>query len=176
MIERVPQNEVILLPNNGNIVMTARQTTSLTKKSVAVVPTETIPQGMAALIALNFEGTLEDNVQAMEVAASGIETAEITRAVRDAKVEGIEVKEGDIIGLHNNALVTTGAELDEVAWDLLEKMGASERELITVYWGGDIAQADAEGFRDRVAERYPDAEIELIHGGQPFYDYIISAE
>ena len=175
-IERVPQNEVILLPNNGNIVMAARQTPSLTKKRVAVVPTETIPQGMAALIALNFEGTLEDNVRAMEAAAARVETAEITRAVRDAKVEGIEVKEGDIIGLHNNALVTTGAEPDEVAWDLLEQMGASERELITIYWGGDIERVTAEAFRDRVANRYPDAEIELIDGGQPFYDYIISAE
>jgi DAK2 domain fusion protein YloV len=176
VIERVTQNEVILLPNNSNIIMTARQTAGLTKKRVAVVATETIPQGVAALLALNYEASLDDNVRAMEGAASQVDTAEITRAVRDAKVEGIEVKEGDIIGLHNNALVTTGADRDEVAWDLLERMGAPDRELITIYWGGEVAQPDAESFRDQVAERYPDAEIELVNGGQPFYDYIISAE
>lgn len=175
-IEKVPQNEVILLPNNGNIIMAARQTPRLTKKRVAVVHTETIPQGMAALIALNYGGTLEDNVEAMQEAASQVETGEITRAVRDAKVDGIVVKSGDIIGLHNNALVTTGADRDEVAWELLGRMGAANRELITVYWGGDIAQGDAEAFRDRISERYPNAEVELVNGGQPFYDYIISAE
>jgi dihydroxyacetone kinase-like predicted kinase len=176
MIEKVPQNEVILLPNNGNIIMAARQTQGLTKKRVAVVPTETVPQGMSALIALNYDGTLEENVRVMEEAASAVETGEVTRAVRDAKVNGIEVKEGEIIGLLNNALVTTGADRNEVAWDLLERMGASERELITMYWGGDLAESDAEEFGEKVRERYPNAEVELINGGQPFYAYIISAE
>src|SRR5206468_2494002 len=141
-------------------VMAARQTPNLTKKRVAVVPTETVPQGMAALIALNYQGTLEENVKMMEEAASQVETGEITRAVRDAKVDGIEVKSGAIIGLHNNALVTTGKDRDEVAWDLLKRMGAADRELITVYWGGDITQEDAQTFRDRVSERYPNAEVE----------------
>ncbi len=175
-IEKVPQNEVILLPNNGNIVMAARQTPQLTKKRVVVVPTETIPQGMAALIALNYQATLEENVKGMEEAASQVQTGEITRAVRDARVEGLDVKSGDIIGLLNNVLVTTAPTREEVAWDLLARMGASERELITIYWGGDLDQESAEAFRQQVSERYPDAEVELVSGGQPFYDYIISAE
>jgi uncharacterized protein len=176
VIEKVPQNEVILLPNNGNIIMAARQTQSLTKKHVVVVPTETIPQGMAALISLNYDGTLEENAEAMQEAASAVETGEVTRAVRDAKVDGLEVKEGDIIGLLNNALVTTGPDLEGVAWDLLERMGAGESELITIYWGGDLTESDAQAFCDQVGERYSNAEVELVHGGQPFYDYIISAE
>jgi DAK2 domain fusion protein YloV len=175
-IESVPQNEVILLPNNSNIVMAARQTQSLTKKHVSVVPTETIPQGMAALIAFNYEADLEANARAMQDAASNVETAEITRAVRDATVNGISVKAGDVIGLLNNALVTTGKECEEVAWDLLERMGASERELITIYWGGNLKESDAQAFGDQVRERYSGAEVELVSGGQPFYDYIISAE
>ncbi|HET6312985.1 MAG TPA: DAK2 domain-containing protein, partial [Chloroflexia bacterium] len=176
LVESVPQDEVILLPNNGNIIMSARQTQSLTKKRVMVVPTDTIPQGMSALIAFNYEASLEANAKAMEAAASQVETAEITRAVRDATVNGIAVKAGEVIGLLNNTLVATGKECEEVAWDLLERMGASDRELITIYWGGDLAEGEAEAFCEQVRERYSGAEVELVHGGQPFYDYIISAE
>jgi DAK2 domain fusion protein YloV len=176
VVESVPQNEVVILPNNGNIIMSARQTETLTKKKVAVVPTETIPQGMAALIALNFEATLEDNSKAMLAAAKAVETGELTRAVRDAKVNGLEVKAGEYIGLHNNAMVATAADLDSAAWALMDHMGVADRELVTIYWGGEATEGDADKFRAEVEERYPDAEIELVHGGQPFYDYIISAE
>lgn len=175
-VERVPQNEVILLPNNGNIVMAARQVQSLTKKRVMVVPTDTMPQGMSALVAFNYEADLEANAKIMAAAAQGVQTAEVTRAVRDANVNGIAVKEGQVIGLLNNILVATGEERDAVAWEMLERMEASSRELITVYWGGDIPEAEASAFHDAVQERYSGAEVELIHGGQPFYDYIISAE
>lgn len=175
-VESVPQNEVILLPNNGNIVMAARQTQSLTKKRVAVVPTDTVAQGMAALIAMNYDATLEENAQAMEQAASQVETGEITRAVRDAVVNGMEVKQGDVIGLHNNKLVAQGSDLEAVAWDLLEQMGAADLELITIYWGNDLTEEQAQAFYEQVQERYASAEVELVHGGQPLYDYIISAE
>lgn len=175
-IERVPQNEVIILPNNANIVLSARQTASLTKKKVVVVPTDTVPRGMAALISFNFDATLEDNAKAMEQASKQVETGEITRAVRDAKVEGIAVKEGSIIGLLNNKLVATGADLDAVAWNLMEKMGAHERELLTIYWGGEVGEPLAQSFQAQVQEHFANAEVELVHGGQPFYDYIISAE
>jgi dihydroxyacetone kinase-like predicted kinase len=176
MVEAVPQNEVIILPNNGNIIMSARQTESLTKKRVAVVPTDTVPQGISALIAMNYDASLEENAKAMQGAAKAVQTAELTRAVRDAKVNGIAVKEGQVIGLLNNALVTTGTEREEVAWDLLGRMDADSSELITIYWGGDVSESDAQGFRDRVQDQYAGAEVELVYGGQPFYDYIISAE
>ncbi|HKP51424.1 MAG TPA: DAK2 domain-containing protein [Chloroflexia bacterium] len=176
IIESVPQDEVILLPNNSNIVLAARQTKSLTKKQVEVVPTETVPQGMAATIALNVEASLEENSKAMSRAASQVETGEVTRAIRDAKVSGLSVKEGSVIGLHNNSLVVTGEDRDQVTWDLLERMGAAERELITIYWGNDLTGEEAADFHEKVQERYPDAEVELVNGGQPLYDYIISAE
>ena len=176
VVESVPQNEIILLPNNGNIVMAARQTQSLTKKRVEVVPTETVPQGMSALIAMNYEAPLEENARAMEQAAQQVATGEITRAVRDAKVLGIDVKLGDVIGLLNNVLVTKGSDLETVAWDLLERMEAGERELITVYWGNDVKEEEAQAFADKVREKYSHSEVELVNGGQPLYDYIISAE
>jgi len=156
--------------------MSARQTASLTKKHVAVVPTDTVPQGMAALIALNFEASLDANEKVMMDAARNVQTGELTRAVRDAKVNGMDVKAGEIIGLLNNVLVTTGADRDTVASDLLERMDAASRELITIYWGGDVSEDEAGEFRDAVSKRYSDAEVELVQGGQPFYDYIISAE
>jgi len=176
IIEKVPQDEVILLPNNGNIVMTARQTVGLTKKKVGVVPTDTVPQGMAALIALNVDADVETNVNAMTRAAQAVETGEITRAIRDANVNGLTVKEGDIIGLHNNNLVLKGNDRDDVAWELLERMGADEKELLTIYWGNDVKEEEAAAFHARVQERYDNAEVELVKGGQPLYDYIISAE
>jgi dihydroxyacetone kinase-like predicted kinase len=175
-VESVPQNDVIILPNNGNIILSARQAATLAKKHVVVVPTDTVPQGMSALIALNFEASLEENLSTMEEAAHNVQTGELTRAVRDARVGGIEVKEGEVIGLLNNTLVATGTDLDTVAWDLLERMGASERELITVYWGGDLSEPDARAFSSKVQERYQGASVELVQGGQPFYDYIMSAE
>jgi DAK2 domain fusion protein YloV len=176
VIESVPQEEVILLPNNSNIILAARQTQSLTKKRVAVVPTETVPQGMAATIALNADNPLEENAQAMERAASGVETGEVTRAIRDAKVNGLAVKEGHLIGLHNNSLVVTGDDREKVTWDLLERMDAAKRELITIYWGNDLTPKEAAAFHEKVGARYPNAEVELVNGGQPLYDYIISAE
>jgi dihydroxyacetone kinase-like predicted kinase len=112
----------------------------------------------------------------MQAAAKAVETGELTRAVRDAKVNGMEVKTGEFIGLHNNSLVTTAADLETAAWALMEHMGAGDRELITIYWGGDLSDEDAAKFREEVAARYSNSEIELVHGGQPFYDYIISAE
>jgi dihydroxyacetone kinase-like predicted kinase len=131
---------------------------------------------MAALIALNFDASLEENARAMQAAASQVQTGEVTRAVRDATVQGIAVKSGHVIGLLNNSLVTTGSEPDEVASDLLERMGAAELEFVTIYSGADLADEIAHAFREQVQERYPNAEVELVHGGQPFYDYIISAE
>ena len=175
-IESVPQNEVILLPNNRNIIMAANQTKDLTNKHIVVVPTETIPQGMAALIAFNFDAPIQDNARAMQQAASQVQTAEITRAVRDARVNGMMVREGQVIGLLNNSLVTTGTDREAVAWDLLERMHAAEHEFITIYWGGEVGAEQAEQFRDRVQARYPQTHVELVHGGQPFYDYIISVE
>jgi uncharacterized protein len=176
LVERVPQNEVVILPNNGNIIMSARQTVDLTKKHVVVVPTDTVPQGMAALIALNYGASLEDNAKFMLEAAKAVQTGEITRAIRDAKVNGVDVKTGQIIGLLNNALVTTGADRDTVARDLMDRMGAGDRDLITIYWGGEVSEEDARKFEEHVRESYSNAEVELVHGGQPFYDYLISAE
>ena len=120
-IESLPQTEVIILPNNGNIIMAAKQTQGLTRKRVAVVPTETIPQGIAALVAFNYDADIESNARAMEQAAAGVETGEITTAVRDVTLNGVTVKTGDIIGLHNGALVADGDPATVIASPIVQE-------------------------------------------------------
>ncbi|MGI8588635.1 MAG: DAK2 domain-containing protein [Chloroflexia bacterium] len=175
-VEKLPQQEVIILPNNANIIMAAKQTQALSDKRVAVVPTETLPQGMAALVALNYGDDLDANVAAMTQAAEAVETGEVTTAVRDSKMNGMEIKQGDVIGLHNGTLVLTGSTNEEVGRKLLDMMHAGERELITLYYGQDLAAKQAEAFAAGLREAYPEQVIEVVEGGQPFYAYIISAE
>jgi DAK2 domain fusion protein YloV len=175
-IEALPHDEVIILPNNGNIIMAAKQTQALTKKRVAVVPTDTIPQGMAALVAFNYEADLETNARAMEAAAQNVETGEITTAVRQVSMNGIEIQIGDVIGLHNGTLVIAGHSNEEVAHDLLAQLEAGERELITIYYGQDVTADQAATFAEQIRAQYPDQEVEVLPGGQPFYAYIISVE
>ncbi len=175
-VEALPHTEVIILPNNGNIIMAAKQTQALTRKRVIVVPTETIPQGMAALVAFNYDADIETNARTMEQAAVSVETGEITTAVRDVTLNGVTVKVGDIIGLHNGALVVAGKGEEEVAWDLLKRMHTGDREIVTIYYGQDKDAAAAQAFAERVRAEYPDQEVEVIDGGQPFYAYLISAE
>ncbi len=175
-IESLPCNQVIVLPNNGNIVMAARQAAELSGKEVRVVATDTVPQGIAALVAFNYEADLDTNVQAMEEAAAAIQTGEVTWAVRDAQLNGVQVREGQFIGLHNGVLAVAGEEEATVVLELLQRMGAEELELITVYYGQDVSQAEAEEMASRIREHYPQQELELVYGGQPYYRYILSAE
>ena len=175
-VEGLPNTEVIILPNNGNIIMAAKQVQGLTRKRVAVVPTETIPQGMAALVAFNYDSDVQTNARAMEQAASLVETGEITTAVRDVNLNGVAVKTGDVIGMHNGTLVVALTDQEAVAWDLFKRMRAESREIVTLYYGQDVSADAAEGFAEQVRERYPDQVVEVVNGGQPFYAYLISAE
>ncbi len=175
-IEALPHPEVIILPNNGNIVLAAKQAQALSSKRVAVVPTDTIPQGMAALVAFNYAADLDANVHAMEDAAAQVETGEITTAVRRVSMNGMAVEIGDVIGLHNGTLVLSGHSNDEVARALLHKMHAADHELITIYYGQDVTAEQAEAFATQIRDQYPDQSVEAVHGGQSFYAYIISVE
>jgi DAK2 domain fusion protein YloV len=175
-VEALPQREVIILPNNGNIVMAAKQTQSLSDKRVVVVPTDTLPQGMAALVAFNYAADIETNARAMEQAAHQIETGEITTAVRDVNMNGVTVRTGDVIGLHNGALVLSGHSEEDIAERLLAKMQAGARELITIYYGEAVSDGQARTFAGRIQELFPDQAVEVVPGGQPFYAYIISVE
>ena len=175
-IERLPQPEVIVLPNNSNIIMAARQAAQLSAKRVEVIPSKTVPQGIAAKLSFNYQAPLRDNVEMMSAALRQVRTAEITRAVRDAAVDGIAVRTGQTIGLLDGDLVTAADERQQVIDDLLGRMQLDRYEIITVYYGQEVARDDAEALAERLGARFSDLEIEVQEGGQPLYDYIISAE
>jgi hypothetical protein len=178
-IRKVPATEIILLPNNGNILMAAQQAITVAEaegKQARVVPSKSIPQGISALLALNLHVDLDHNVAAMTSALGQVQTGEVTVAVQDARFDGIQVRAGDVIGLLNDTLSATGSSAAAVAQMLLEQMGAADLEVITLYYGQPIAAAEASALRESLCELYPNQEIEVVDGGQPFYHYIISAE
>ncbi|TRZ96088.1 MAG: hypothetical protein D4R82_01240 [Dehalococcoidia bacterium] len=176
-VEAVPSKKVILLPNNKNIILTASQAQSLTSKEIAVVPTRTLPQGVAALIAFNYEGTLEENVQAMEEAIAGVKTVEITKAVRSTQIKGLKIKKGQFIGIvDDEELVAAGDSITEVLFEALGKTDIESAEIVTLYYGADVEAAQAEQIVQEIHNKYPEKQVEVVSGGQPHYSYIISLE
>jgi len=175
-VEHAPSDRIILLPNNKNIVLTAGQVQSLTKKQVHVVASRTVPQGISALLAFNYDLGAEENAKAMTEALQGVVTIEIARAVRKSEMDGTKIRKGQFIAIKNDkALVSAGDELPDVVLEALNRVQAAEAELVTLYWGSDIDAATAESVAARVRERYT-AEVELVNGGQPHYEFIISVE
>ncbi len=178
-IRRLPVSDVLLLPNNSNIIMAASQAQALAAgegKNVAVVPSRSIPQGISALLALNPHSDLAHNLTAMTAATKNVRTGEVTVAVQNARFDGINVQSGDIIGLLNDQLTIAGGSAEEVVRRLLEQMDAVNLEVITLYYGEPVTAQQADDLRKVLSELYPDQEIEVVEGGQPFYHYIISAE
>jgi DAK2 domain fusion protein YloV len=174
--ESVDCSEIIILPNNRNIVMAAEQVATLSDKVVKVVRTTSVPQGISALLALNYQADLTTNVQTMTDSAQDIQTAEITTAVRSVKIDGIPVRKGEVIGLVNGKLRARGASPDQVTQDVLTEMQVDNYEIITLYYGESITADDAQKLADKIEERFPEQEVEIVDGGQPHYYYILSAE
>jgi hypothetical protein len=175
-IEHVPTGDVIVLPNNKNIVLAAEQAKTLSGKNVEVVPTVTVPQGISALLALNYQADLATNARIMAEAAKTIHTAEITTAVRSVQINGMQVQEGKVIGLIDGKLKVKGDSAADVVLKSLQQMLVEEHEIITLYYGEPVAADEAQQLAEEIMSRYPDQEIEVVDGGQPHYHYIISAE
>jgi DAK2 domain fusion protein YloV len=174
--ESIPTDQVIILPNNKNIVMAAEQVQELTTKTVEVVRTLTVPEGVSALLALNYQSDLATNTRVMAEAAKAITTAEVTKAVRSVQIDGVEVDEGEVIALVNGKLSAKGLSPDQVCKLALEAMGTEDAEIITIYYGEDTTPDEAETLTRELGQLYPDQEIEVVDGGQPHYYYILSAE
>lgn len=175
-IDHAPSNHVILLPNNKNIVLTADQVKTLSEKQVHVVASRTIPQGISALLAFNYDLCAEENARAMAEALGGVTTIEIARAVRKSEMDGTKIRKGQFIAIKNDKeLVACSDELCEAVLDALQRVGTAEAELVTLYWGGEIDLTTAESVAACVRERCG-IEVELVNGGQPHYDFIISVE
>jgi DAK2 domain fusion protein YloV len=172
----LPVEKIIILPNNKNILLSAQQTSALTAKEIAIVPSRSIPQGIAAMLAFQNDGDLDAVSAAMIKAVDGIESGELTQATRTVELNGIPVAEGQFIGLHNGELVVTGKNLEDALLNLLAKMNAASRELITFYWGEDLSPSQANRLADKVRIEYPAQQVEMYEGGQPHYFLILSVE
>ncbi len=176
-IERCAAAEVYVLPNNKNIILAAEQAAALTDKQVYVIPTRSIPQGIAAMVAFLPEGDGEKLQESMRRAADEVQTGEITFSVRDTVFGDIEIKEGDILGLWNGQIKLTGKSPEEVLSELLGQMVAEHGgEVISVYWGEGVDEARAEQLGEQLREKFPEHEVEVQFGGQPLYYYVFSLE
>ena len=176
-IDRVNAENIFILPNNKNIIMAAQQARDLTEdKNIIVIPSRTVPQGITALV--NFMPDLgpEENTQTMTEEMGNVRTAQITYAVRTTNIDGIDIEEGDIMALGDHGMLAVGKSVDAVALDAMKEMLDEECELVTIYYGADVSEHEADTLRAQAQEQYPDKEIELQYGGQPIYYYLISAE
>jgi DAK2 domain fusion protein YloV len=174
--EAVPSEKVIILPNNKNIVLTANQVQSLTKKKIEVVPTRTIPQGVAALLAFDYEADLETNAANMNQAQSEVKSVEVTRAVRATRLGGLDIKKSQAIGFLDGDLVAVADKPEEVLIEALERVDPNKAEVVTIYYGADSNTTEAEQAAAAIRERYPQLQVEVVQGGQPHYNYIASVE
>ncbi len=171
--------EVIVLPNNGNVVLTAQQAAGVPDigdTKVHVVPSKTVPQGLAALLVMTPYAPLEENVAKMVDAIGRVVSAEITYAVRDSTFNGIEIHENDIIGIIDGDLQVVGESVDEVVRHTFGEMHSGDHEIATIIYGFGVTEEEAESLVSSLAEEYPDIEFEVQYGGQPLYYYLISVE
>jgi len=174
--ENLPTDKVIILPNNKNIIMAANQAKEVTVKKVAVVPSRTVPQGLAAMLSLQPDGEVDSVSEKMTKALSMVKTGEITIAVRNVEIDGVNVKEGQVIALLDGKLVTSVGSVEEGVMDMLEKADASEHELVTLFYGEEMPHTEANRIADVVREKYSNLEVEVQEGGQPHYHFIVSVE
>ncbi|MCL1914380.1 MAG: DAK2 domain-containing protein [Eubacteriaceae bacterium] len=175
IIERVNAENFVLLPNNKNIVLAANQAKEISSKNIAVVPTATIPEAIAALMEFNPEAGLEQNTAKMIEAKSTVLTAQVTFAVRESKIGDLVVEKGDSIGLVGKDILFAGKAVDAVAFDAASKL-ADECELLTIYYGEEVSEQDAQDLQEKVQGIAGGVDVQLFYGGQPLYYYIISAE
>ncbi len=174
--ENLPTNKVIILPNNKNIILAAEAAAELTVKDVYVVKSKTVPQGLAAMMRLAPDGDLEQVVHEMEAALEEVQTGEITTATRTVEIDGVKVKEGQIIGMLNGKLMVSAPEIEEACLSLLHKIEMDDYELITMFYGNNIKRDEVDEVAAKIQEAYPDHEIEIQAGEQPHYQFIFSIE
>jgi DAK2 domain fusion protein YloV len=176
-IEKVNAEAVYILPNNKNIILAANQAKALTKdKKVYVIPTKTVPQGINAMIGYNAELSPEENVSAMAENSTLVKTGQVTYAVRDTHIDEKEIHQGDYMGLEDEGLLSVGQDRQAVTMEMVAQMADEDSELISIYYGSDVTEEDANSLCDALTEQFPDCDVEVYDGGQPIYYYVISVE
>ena len=175
-VNKVPAETVFVLPNNKNIIMAAEQVDALTPKNVIVIPSKTVPQGVTAMLGFNPDGTIEENTEALTEALGTVDTMQITYAARNSDVDGYDIHEGDYLALFGSQLFGTSQDIKVLLKALAQKVHDDGKEYITIYYGADVKEKHAQKAADIFADICPDADVNLLRGGQPVYYYMISAE
>ena len=176
-IDKVNADVIYIFPNNKNIILAAEQAKYLVEdKQIIVVPSKTIPQGIAAMISFSPEAGPEENLENMVEEMGRVHTGQITYAVRNTNIDGMEIREGDIMGIGDSGMLAVEQDVATAVMKTLERMVDEDSELISVYFGADVEEADAESLLEQIEEAYPDCEVELNNGGQPVYYYLLSVE
>jgi len=175
-VESVASDNVIILPNNKNVILTAEQVKDLTTKKIQIVATETIPQGVSALLSFDYEADLKTNAKIMRQTISAVRSIEITRAVRSTVLKGLKIKRKQAIGLLDGDLVVAGDNITDVLYETLAKLDLDTKEIVTIYYGADTERAEAEQVSSTIRQKYPQLQVEVVRGNQPHYEYIVSVE
>lgn len=176
-IDEVNAENVFIFPNNSNIILAANQAQSIVEdKNIIVIPTKTIPQGISALIAYSEEASPEENTEAMTEEIANIKSGSVTYAVRDTEIDDKTIKQGDIMGIGDKTILSVGQNIQDVTKDMIEQLAGDDAELISIYYGSDVTEEDANALAEAVEAVYPDVDVEVNYGGQPIYYYILSVE
>lgn len=175
-IESIHARNIFIFPNNSNIIMAANQAKEISEKNIVVIPTKTTPQGFSALVNFNGDASVEENEAAMMESLSLVKSGQVTFAVRDTVMNDVDVKEGNVIGIAESKLMSAGDSVDEITTDLIEKLVDEDTAIITLFYGEDVKEDQANELRDALEEKFEDIDVELYYGGQPLYYYLISVE
>ncbi len=176
-IDRVNADTVFILPNNKNIVLAANQAKSLVEeKEIIVIPTKTVPQGITAIINFMPDADAKTNEEAMLEEIKNVKTGQVTYAVRDTHIDDKEIHEGDIMGIGDSGILAVGKDLEETTKELIANLVDEDSELISIYYGEEVSEEDAEKFTEEITELYPDVDVDIQFGGQPIYYYVLAIE
>ena len=176
-IDRVNADTVFILPNNKNIVLAANQAKSLVEeKEIIVIPTKTVPQGITAIINFMPDADAKTNEEAMLEEIKNVKTGQVTYAVRDTHIDDKEIHEGDIMGIGDSGILAVGKDLEETTKELIANLVDEDSELISIYYGEEVSEEDAEKFTEEITELYPDVDVDIQFGGQPIYYYVLAVE
>lgn len=174
---KINAENIIILPNNKNIILSAEQSRTLVQnRNIFVLQTKDIPQGLAAVLNFSPDASLSENLENMTTAFVGIDAGQVTYAVRDTVIDNLKIKKGDIIGIDKGSIVTSGKDIEKVTTALIEGMLTEDKEVVTLYYGADVPEDKAEAFVDKLQEKHSDIEFILHYGGQPLYYYVLSVE
>lgn len=175
-VDKVGGKVIYLIPNNSNIILSAEQARDISDREIIVIPSKSVPQGIAAMLAFSEDASKEENKENMIDAIGSVIDASVTYAVRDTTMDGKEIHKDDIIGIASKDIVSSGKKVNDVVVETVEKLMNEDISLVTLFYGEDVKEEDAEKVQEAIEEKYPDIDIDVIKGDQPIYYYIISLE